>query len=443
MAISDPVRVVETVASGSSSTGGLTDAELRATAVPISAATGAIVDLPVKGQAAMAASVPVAIANNQSAVPVSVASAGIASGALAAGALVDGADVTQGALADAGVITDAAGSVSAKLRGLIALWLGGLKASSAIIGKVGIDQTTPGTTNLVRAGVVSGGIESGAVASGAFAAGSIAAGAAVAGAMVDGSDLTQGVTTGAAVITDATGTLQQYLRGLVKLATTAGSFLVRATVASGGIASGGIASGAIASGAVASGAIASGAIATGAIVDLPTKGQKTSSGSVPVVLSSDHGPVPTKGTGFNIPVTLTVTNGAYSVADVVGGLITFANACSAAGKSAIINSLTLAGVVAIPYELWLFPGELSAGTIADNAAFAISATDAANCKGVIPISAADYNTAQSAFNVATVRGVGLQFSCTATTLYGYLKAVAVTSPGTTTLTITLIGEMID
>jgi hypothetical protein len=39
--------------------------------------------------------------------------------------------------------------------------------------------------------------------------------------LLDGANLTMGVTTGAAVTTDATGTLQQYLRGLIKLFTTA------------------------------------------------------------------------------------------------------------------------------------------------------------------------------------------------------------------------------
>lgn len=38
-----------------------------------------------------------------------------------------------------------------------------------------------------------------------------------AGTVADGADVTQGVTTGAAVVTDADGTVQQYLRGLVKL----------------------------------------------------------------------------------------------------------------------------------------------------------------------------------------------------------------------------------
>ena len=62
-----------------------------------------------------------------------------------------------------------------------------LAAGSAIIGKVGIDQTTDGTTNAVNVKTTSG-----------------------AGATI-------GATDGAAVITDANGTLQQYLRGLVKL----------------------------------------------------------------------------------------------------------------------------------------------------------------------------------------------------------------------------------
>ena len=52
-----------------------------------------------------------------------------------------------------------------------------LPAGTNLMGKVGIDQTTPGTTNAVQANVVSGGIASGAVASGAIASGAIASGA--------------------------------------------------------------------------------------------------------------------------------------------------------------------------------------------------------------------------------------------------------------------------
>jgi hypothetical protein len=160
------------------------------------------------------------------------------------------------------------------------------------------------------------------------------------------------------------------------------------------------------------------------------------------ISASVQAPPAQKGVGATITVTLTVTNGAYSIADVVGGLITFAGAASAAGKRAVINSLVLSGVVAIPYELWLFASDITTPA-ADNAVFALVAADAAQCKGVIPISSADYCAAQSAFNVATVRGVGKEYNTTATTLYGYLKATAVTSPGTTTLTLTLDVEFID
>ena len=59
--------------------------------------------------------------------------------------------------------------------------IGKLAAGTAIIGQVGIDQTTPGTTNKVVASVASGGIASGAVASGAFASGSVASGAMASG----------------------------------------------------------------------------------------------------------------------------------------------------------------------------------------------------------------------------------------------------------------------
>ena len=161
--------------------------------------------------------------------------------------------------------------------------------------------------------------------------------------------------------------------------------------------------------------------------------------------TSAAAPLPIVGLGGkSISATLTVTNGAYTVADVVGGLITFANATRINAGHAIVNSVVLAGVVAIPYELWLFNADI-ATPAADNAAFALAAADLPKVLGVIPISTADYNAAQSAFNVATVRGVGLEVKAGAatTSIYGYLKATATTSPGTTTLTLTLDVEYLD
>lgn len=73
--------------------------------------------------------------------------------------IANGADVAQGATTDAIVAAGAAGTVSAKLR-RITQGLEDLKslivlgAGSALIGKVGIDQTTPGTTNKVIGGAI-------------------------------------------------------------------------------------------------------------------------------------------------------------------------------------------------------------------------------------------------------------------------------------------------
>jgi|GEM_PF-3306957 len=74
--------------------------------------------------------------------------------------VADGANVVLGAVADAAVSTDAAGTISAKLRGIVKLLVAQitvkLAAGVALIGKVGIDQTTPGTTNRVDARVTDG-----------------------------------------------------------------------------------------------------------------------------------------------------------------------------------------------------------------------------------------------------------------------------------------------
>jgi hypothetical protein len=148
--------------------------------------------------------------------------------------------------------------------------------------------------------------------------------------------------------------------------------------------------------------------------------------------------------GKSVQVTLTVTNGAYSIGDVVGGLITLTHGSAMVGKTMVINSVKLAGVVAIPYELWLLSADLATPR-ADNAVFGIVVADEPKILGVIPITSADYYAAQTAFNVACVRQVGLQVQSASETLniYAYLKATATTSPGTTTLYLTVDFEYLD
>jgi hypothetical protein len=137
--------------------------------------------------------------------------------------------------------------------------------------------------------------------------------------------------------------------------------------------------------------------------------------------------------------TLTVTNGAYTIGDVVGGLITFSGAVRQNGAYALISSVKLSGVAAIAYNLFFLNADL-ATPAADNAAFAWAAADTAKYLGHVQIAATDYLADQTAgFNSATVRNVCLTVKAAATTqsIYAYLVATAVTSPGTTTIYLTV------
>lgn len=151
------------------------------------------------------------------------------------------------------------------------------------------------------------------------------------------------------------------------------------------------------------------------------------------------------GNGKSVTVTLTVTNGAYTLKDVAGGLITFANAVRGNGKHAIVNSIKLDGVVANAYNLHFLNADL-ATPAADNAPFTLAAGDLTKLLGWVPIQASDYAADASAgFNMATVRNVGLQVKAAAgtTSIYAYLVAQATTSPGTTTVQLICDFEYLD
>lgn len=138
--------------------------------------------------------------------------------------------------------------------------------------------------------------------------------------------------------------------------------------------------------------------------------------------------------GIGITVPLAVTNGAYSISDVVGGLITLPNAVRTAGGKSLLTSISLFGVAALVYELWIMNADL-ATPAADNAAFAVAAADGPKMCAHVPIAAADYKAAQSAFNFASIGNIFkvCQAAAGQTSLYAYLKATATTTPGTTAL----------
>jgi len=147
-----------------------------------------------------------------------------------------------------------------------------------------------------------------------------------------------------------------------------------------------------------------------------------------------------KGQGLNYKATLTVTNGAYTINDVVGGAISLTGLTI--GKRYVFHTIALGGVAALAYHLWFFETDIGTPAL-DNAASTMVAADIAKCLGVIPIAAADYDAGVSAFNVATLKSVGFEFVPTATSIVVYMLADATTTPGTTTLTLRLNGEQID
>jgi hypothetical protein len=138
----------------------------------------------------------------------------------------------------------------------------------------------------------------------------------------------------------------------------------------------------------------------------------------------------------SIVKTLTVTNGAYTAKDVAGGLITFQPKDQGCTRF-LIPSVKLAGVAAIPYTLVILSADIATPAL-DNAPFALVAADGLLYKGHIPIAASDYIAdSTGGFNLATVRSNPLEIDVPAGKFYGYLVAEAVTSPGTTTIYLTL------
>jgi hypothetical protein len=177
---------------------------------------------------------------------------------------------------------------------------------------------------------------------------------------------------------------------------------------------------------------------------------------VPVALSPDGdyhpfelGPTGrmwvSSGGGESVTLTLTVDNNAYTIGDVVGGLLTFAAATRLNGGHSIINSVKLCGVTAIPYELYFFNADLATANQLDDAVLTVAAADGLKFLGVVSIAAADYVLPTTAFNNACVKGCGLQVKSTAatTSVYGYLKALQTTTPGTTTIYLTVDFEYVD
>lgn len=143
--------------------------------------------------------------------------------------IADGADVAQGVTTGAKVVTDANGTIQQYLRGLVTFFANALGAGTAAAAHrttlasddpaVATLGATTGTKVVTDANGTLQQYLRGLVTffANALGAGTAAAANRVTLASDDPGVAALGATTGTAVITDANGTIQQYLRGLVKL----------------------------------------------------------------------------------------------------------------------------------------------------------------------------------------------------------------------------------
>jgi hypothetical protein len=124
------------------------------------------------------------------------------------------------------------------------------------------------------------------------------------------------------------------------------------------------------------------------------------------------------GQGVTIALTPTVTAGAYTAGDAVGGLLTFTNAGRVSAEGSVLTDVLIvddAGQDA-ELELWLFNQTFTA--MSDNAAWAPSEADLENCIVVVSTVGSTWRAAgtPSVVNIETQRRIDI----TGTSLFGQL-----------------------
>jgi hypothetical protein len=101
---------------------------------------------------------------------------------------------------------------------------------------------------------------------------------------------------------------------------------------------------------------------------------------------SDFTEGPSPGHAFDVTVTPTVTNGAYTGGDIVGALLTFAVA-RANDEKVIIAGIEISSKAAVTpgWTLVLFNADPTSTTKTDNAAYSLNAADAFKVIAAIPV----------------------------------------------------------
>ncbi len=115
------------------------------------------------------------------------------------------------------------------------------------------------------------------------------------------------------------------------------------------------------------------------------------------------------------------TTPAYTAGDAIGGLLTFTDAARATGKGGLIETVVIRDNYIRDAAMDLLFYQYAITVPTDNAVFDPSDADNVACLGHVVIGAANYCDFYDN-SVATVRNVGISYTCNATSLYGVLVA---------------------
>lgn len=169
-------------------------------------------------------------------------------------------------------------------------------------------------------------------------------------------------------------------------------------------------------------------------------------GTQRVTLASDDPAVTalaalSQGWAFEVAVNPTVTNGAYSANDIVGGLLTFSNVARAADEHFIVTGITVICKAAVlpNWTLILANANFGGSTVTDNSALSLVSADALTVRKTQQVgNLMDLGTP----NVWSVDGLSIVMAPASGTrnIFGLLiDAVGVTLTSTSDISIVLRG----
>ena len=142
--------------------------------------------------------------------------------------------------------------------------------------------------------------------------------------------------------------------------------------------------------------------------------------------------------GFDVVVAPTVTAGAYSAGDIMGGLLTFRVGYKGA---MIVNEILVALKVAVTPSLTLvlFEADPSATTQTDNAAYSLNAADVFKVRKSVPVSTLYDHGTPNTYGSGSINIV-MNTAPDTDIIYGLLiDATGVTLTGTSDVQVRLTG----